>query len=240
MSFITLVSEAVILVLILKWSFLLSGYMICWFASMYLKFRDYDTVHRGSNRFQDSHTTRPRSIRRLVDGLMLKMVKKTGFLPSQTIRLFIYRHVFFVNMGQGVVIYGGTELRRPHRITIGEGTIIGDSCVLDGRKGLSIGCHVNISSEARIWTEQHDVNDPSFGTAASSGAVSIGDRCWISSRSVVLPRTNVAEGCVLASGSVLTKSTEPFGVYGGIPARRIAERIHDLEYTFDGTFLPFY
>ncbi len=145
-----------------------------------------------------------------------------------------------MTIGQGAVLYGRTEMRRPHRIQIGDGTIVGDSCVLDGRKGLSIGKHVNISSEARIWTEQHDLNDPSFGTETASGPVVIGDRAWISSRSTILPRTTIGEGCVIAAGAVVTKSTEPYGVYAGIPAKKIAERRKDLQYQFDGKFLPFY
>lgn len=46
--------------------------------------------------------------------------------------------------------------------TIGERSVIGNDCILDGRNGTQIGKDVNISSGVSIWTLQHDVNDSEF------------------------------------------------------------------------------
>ncbi|MBR1536811.1 MAG: hypothetical protein IJ630_07725 [Treponema sp.] len=48
---------------------------------------------------------------------------------------------------------------------------------------------------------------------------------WIGANVTILDGVTVASGCVLAAGSVVTKSTEPNGVYAGVPARRIKERV---------------
>lgn len=39
----------------------------------------------------------------------------------------------------------------------------------------------------------------------------------------------MAEGCVVGAGTVLTKSTHPYGVYVGVPGKRISERFKDKE-----------
>ena len=56
------------------------------------------------------------------------------------------------------------------------------------------------------------------------GRLTIGDDVWIASNAAVLPGVTVAKGCVIGAGTVVTKSTEPYSVYLGSPARRIGER----------------
>lgn len=71
------------------------------------------------------------------------------------------------------------------------------------------------------------------------GKVIIEDRAWISSRTVLLPSVHIGEGAVIAAGAVVTKDCEAFGVYGGVPARKIGKRSHELYYEFNGIHDPF-
>ena len=41
--------------------------------------------------------------------------------------------------------------------------------------------------------------------------------------SVILSVVNILDGCIIAANSVVTKSTEPNGLYAGVPARRIKD-----------------
>ncbi|NMC13019.1 MAG: acyltransferase, partial [Chloroflexi bacterium] len=47
---------------------------------------------------------------------------------------------------------------------------------------------------------------------------------WIGAGVKILDGVVVSKGCVLAAGAVITHSTEPYGVYAGVPARRIKDR----------------
>lgn len=138
-----------------------------------------------------------------------------GRIPCHSYRNWILRHVYLMKMSKNVVLYGGFKIRFPWKIEIGEGTIIGDECKLDGRNGLKIGKNVNFSTGAWIWTEQHDINDAMFGSNNSGGPVEIGDRAWISSRSVILPHNKIGEGAVVAAGAVVTKSVPAYAIVGG-------------------------
>ena len=163
-----------------------------------------------------------------------------GRIPCHAFRNFILRHVYLMKMANTAVLYGGFEIRAPWRIEIGEGSVIGDESKLDGRNGLIIGNNVNFSTGVWIWTEQHDLNDSDFLSNNKGGTVVIGNRAWVSSRSTILPRVNVGEGCVIAAGAVISKDCEAFCIYGGVPGKKIGERSHDLRYEFDGSHEAFW
>jgi len=125
-------------------------------------------------------------------------------------------------------LYRWREVRDGHKITIGDGSIIGMWATLDGREGITIGRNVNLSSDVALWTLQHDYNSPTFAT--SGGPIVIGDRAWISFRATILPGVTIGEGAVVAANSVVTKDVAPFTVVGGIPAKPIGQRTADLSY----------
>lgn len=176
----------------------------------------------------------------LVIGYMRYSSMQTGKIPSHKIRNFLYRHVFHMEIGKNVLIYGGSEVRSPQNIKIGDGTIIGDDSKLDGRNGITIGRNVNFSTGVWIWTEQHNAQCPNFSCINEGAPVIIGDRAWVSCRTVILPGVTIGEGAIIAAGAVVTKDVEPFTIYGGIPAKKIGERNKDLTYEFDGECIPFY
>jgi acetyltransferase-like isoleucine patch superfamily enzyme len=151
----------------------------------------------------------------------------TGHIPSHHIRNLIYR-LFGMKVGKGSHIYGGAEIRSPYYITIGKGSSIGHHAILDGRGRLTIGNNVNLSTGVWIWTAQHDVNDLHF--KSYSVPVIIGDFAWLSCRTTILPGVTIGEGAVVAAGAVVTKDVEPYTIVGGIPAQKIGERPHGLQY----------
>ena len=182
-----------------------------------------------------SRILQKRFITDCLDGMTFLLFKIVGYIPVHFVRTFFYRFVFHMKLGNHVVIYYGLETRCPWNIEIGEGTIVGDRCILDARYGITLGRNVNLSSGVWIWTLQHDVNSPTFSSNGEGGKVTIGDRAWISSRTSILPGVEIAKGCVVACGAVVVKKCEnEFGIYGGIPAKKIGERCTELVYEFDG------
>ena len=166
--------------------------------------------------------------KRWVLGFMMLSQKIISYIPSHIIRNFFYRYIFRVKMGKGVTIYSGVEMRSPWKVEIGENSIIGNDCLLDGRRGLKIGKNVNISSGVWIWTLHHDPQSPTF--AAVGDKVVIGDFVWLCSRSTVLPGVKVGEGAVLAASGVAVKDIPSYVIVGGVPAKEIAKRSKELTY----------
>jgi maltose O-acetyltransferase len=51
--------------------------------------------------------------------------------------------------------------------------------------------------------------------------VEVRDDAWIGAQAVILPGVVVGEGCVVGAGAVVHRSTEPYTVVAGVPARAI-------------------
>ena len=162
------------------------------------------------------------------------MLFQVSTIPSCHLRKFIYK-ALGATIGPKAVFHFRTEIRYPHCLKVGRGTIIGDNALLDARRGLTLGSNVNLSSNVSIYTEQHDHRDPYFRcTNPDTKAVNIGDRVWLGSNVIVLPGVTIGEGAVCCAGCVVTKNVPPFAIVAGIPARQIGERPKDLRYEFDG------
>lgn len=176
-----------------------------------------------------------------------------GYIPSHTIRLFLYRNLFRIKIGEDSSIHWRAEFNQPSGIAIGRNTILGNDAFLDGRfpkkwsekevkflrylkeffnpeeRPLVIGNNVSIAGEVRIYTMEHDIDDPDFKEVGA--AVVIDDYAVIGTRVTILPGVHIGKGAVVASGAVVTKNVEPYAVVGGVPAVFIKNRSKDLHYT---------
>ena len=118
----------------------------------------------------------------------------------------------------------GLIIRELRNIKIGNTTNINPGCMLDSRGGhIDIGNNVDIAPEVNIWTLEHDPSDPDF--ASKGGSVVIGDFVWIANRAIILPNVRIGEGAVVAAGSVVTKDVDPWTIVGGVPAKKISNRL---------------
>jgi len=177
-----------------------------------------------------------RWLRRFAHGLIQYLLLLIAILPSHHLRRWLLKAAG-LKIGKQSVIYSGAEIREPWRIKIGSYVAVGNGAVLDGRGGLTIHDRVNMSSEVMLWTMQHDHRARDFKVYAKP--IVLEEYVWLGPRVIVLPGVTVATGCVVGAGAVVTHSTEPFGVYAGIPAKRIGERTHDLDYTPGNPYTPF-
>lgn len=156
-----------------------------------------------------------------------------GQIPSHRIRKFLYSNVLCMKIDKKAVIYGGCEIRSPWNISIGRSTI-GVGCILDGRYGIEIRDSACLGGNVKIWTAQHNVNDPYFSTKGKCGKVIIEPYVWVASCSTILPNTILHIGAVIASNGVVTKDVEAYTICGGVPAKKIGERNSKLKYLVGG------
>ncbi len=169
-----------------------------------------------------------KAVKRPYTGFTFLVLGVLTHIPVQWVRHGILR-LYGMEIDRTSIIYMGGEIRSPRNISIKKNTTIGHKCTLDGRGGISIGECVNFSSEVMIWSVEHDLNSPSFGT--HEGRVIVEDYAWLSCRSIILPGVTIGKGAVVAAGAVVTKSVEPYAIVGGVPARKIGERTKDLQYS---------
>lgn len=151
----------------------------------------------------------------------LMILRFVGYIPIHTIRKIFYL-ASGIDMPFSSTIHIGANFFNPSNITIGNDTIIGDHCFLDGRAKLTIGSHVGIASQVLIYNDEHNINSDNYEN--SFGPVEIGDYVFIGPRSIILPNIKIGKGAIVAAGAVVTKNIPDFEVWGGVPAQKINDR----------------
>jgi acetyltransferase-like isoleucine patch superfamily enzyme len=163
----------------------------------------------------------------------------------------------FSAVGQKVLLSDKASYYNCANIRIGNNVRVDDFCVLSaGDGGIAIGDYIhiavyssiigagpiklcdycNISSRVAIYSSNDDYSGltmtnpmvpPSF-TGLSKAGVFIGKHVVIGSGSIIFPGTSLEEGVAVGALSLVKGNCVAFGVYAGVPAKRIKERKHDL------------
>jgi len=151
----------------------------------------------------------------------LMLLRWVGHVPSHCFRRFCYR-LAGMEIGKGSTIHMWANFFNPRGIEIGEDTIIGDHCFLDGRAKIKIGSHVDIASQVLIYNSKHDINDPEF--RAVEYPVEIQDYVFVGPRAIIMPGKKIGRGAVVAAGAIVTHDVPAGKIVAGVPARVIGER----------------
>ena len=136
--------------------------------------------------------------------------------------------------GENVHIAEQCNFKGIGNISIGNGSSIGQGSVLwTTRANIVIEDKVFTGPNVTIITGNHrtnligkymaDVSD-SEKEASDDEDVIIKKDVWIGANAVILKGVTIEEGCVIAAGAVVIKSTEPYGIYAGIPAIKVRDR----------------
>lgn len=125
----------------------------------------------------------------------------------------IRRGVIFVNDCGGHIIIGNNTSLNPYTILYGHG-------------GLIIGNGVRIAAHSMLVAFNHrfDGDTEIYKQGFTLKGITIEDDVWIGGGVKILDGVTVGKGCIIAAGSVVTKSTEPYSIYGGVPAKFIKSR----------------
>lgn len=153
-----------------------------------------------------------------------------GNIHIHFIRHGIYRHIFKIVLPKDSIIYSNVHFESPWLLKIGHNSIINDHARLDARNGIIIGNNVDVSTDVRIFTIEHDPDSPTFDT--KGGPVVVEDWVYIGTGATILPGVTIREGAVVACGAVVTKDVESWTMVGGVPAKFIRKR-PEVRYTQD-------
>jgi len=152
--------------------------------------------------------------------------------------------------GKNVLISRKSSIYSPEKISIGDNVRIDDFCILSGE--ITIGSYVHIAAYCTLFgtfgIEMEDYSGlsvrctllsasddfsgnylvgptmPKGTTNVMGGKIILKKFTTIGASCVVLPNITVNEGTVVGSMSLVNKNLDEWGVYAGIPAKRIKDR----------------
>jgi dTDP-4-amino-4,6-dideoxy-D-glucose acyltransferase len=173
----------------------------------------------------------------------------------------------FLSLGHNVRLSTKASVYGASRISLGSNCRIDDFCVLSaGDEGIFIGQNVhiavmcsligkgrieladfcNISSRVSIYSSSDDYSGeymtnptvPEEYTNVDHRAVTLKRHVIIGSGTVILPGITIGEGTAVGALSLVARDLEPFGIYVGLPAKRVkprSRRLLELEKCYLGT-----
>jgi maltose O-acetyltransferase len=101
---------------------------------------------------------------------------------------------------------------------------------LDASAPISIGCETGIGMQVMIVTASHPTSKGTTDHHTTTPLpVTVGDQCWVGARCVILPGVAIGDHCIIGAGAVVVKDCEPFGLYAGVPARRVRDLLKDRD-----------
>ncbi len=108
-------------------------------------------------------------------------------------------------------------------LSIGDGSFVNYGCFF-AAGDIVLGRNVFLSTGVTLSTGDHRLgpHEKRAGEDVQEPIV-VEDGCWLGANVIVLGGVRIAAGCVIGAGAVVTKDTEPDGVYVGVPARRVRD-----------------
>tara|TARA_B100000989_G_scaffold282906_1_gene248371 strand:- start:209 stop:769 length:561 start_codon:yes stop_codon:yes gene_type:complete len=169
-----------------------------------------------------------------------------GWLSRTTLEKMGFRA-----LGRDVMVSEKCSIYEPHNISIGDYSRIDDFCVISGTVTLGRNVHiavqcnlaggepgitmddfaglaygVQVFAQSDDYSGKHLTNPtvPDIYKVESKKPVHLSRHVIIGANSVIMPGVHIAEGCSVGALSLVNRSTEPWGIYVGAPARRVKER----------------
>ena len=152
---------------------------------------------------------------------LLNSILSTPLLPAR-VRAKLIDLLTHHTMGASVRINPRVFLGSWRGLTVGDDTFINYGCFFDLSAPITIGNKCDIGYQAMFITATHMPGSAERRAGLPTSApIVIEDGTWIGARAIIMPGVTVATGCIVGSGSVVVKSTQPHGTYVGAPARLV-------------------
>lgn len=117
---------------------------------------------------------------------------------------------------EGAEIDASCTILEPKGLILRKGAYVARECFIDATGGVEIGEAVRMSFRCVIMSNTHHISRSVFRRSKPGDRhrpVIIERGCWIGAHVTIYPGVIIREGCVINAGSVITKSTEPNGLY---------------------------
>lgn len=169
-----------------------------------------------------------------------------AFLSEEQIAALGFKHV-----GRDVKISDKAAIYSADQIEIGDHSRIDDFCVVSGRvsigrnvhvtimcniaggvKGITLADYSTVAYGCHLFSQSDDYSGGSMTNSTiprefkseKFAAVHVGKFAIIGARSVILPGVEIGEGTSIGAMSLVTRSTRPWAIYFGVPAKFQGEK----------------
>jgi acetyltransferase-like isoleucine patch superfamily enzyme/multidrug transporter EmrE-like cation transporter len=197
-------------------------------------------VTRSSVTESTAHDSSPGFLRRKLQGtsaatvaylqweaLVLWVVDGLPGIPGMAVRTAAYK-LLFGRLGGFAWVQPRVVFVHTNRLTVGTHFGVNSNTYINAIGGIRIGNHVLVGTNVTISSGRHPIEGaepPVFARPSEPFPIVIEDDVWIGAGAVIMPGVTLARGTVVGANSVVTRSTEPYSVVAGAPARTLRSRL---------------
>ncbi len=161
----------------------------------------------------------------------------------------------FLKLGKNIKVSDKASIYNHNQITIGDNSRIDDFCVLSGKisigrnvhiavfcniaggeKGVFIDDFAGLAYGVQVFSQSDDYSGktltnptvPDEFKRELKKEVIICRHSIIGTNSVIFPGVTISEGTAIGAMTMVSKSTDPWSMYFGVPAKKIKDRKKDL------------
>lgn len=161
----------------------------------------------------------------------------------------------FEAVGENVKVSDKASIYNPESIALGDHSRIDDFCVVSGKVSIGKYCHITpmclvtggtrsitlfdfctLAYGVKVFAQSDDYSGSTMVNSLVPNKfkdeylaeVLLERQVVVGAGSIIFPGVTIREGCSVGAMTLVNKSTQPWGIYAGNPARRIKDRKKDL------------
>lgn len=161
----------------------------------------------------------------------------------------------FKSLGKNVKISDKVSIYNADEIEIGDNSRIDDFCIISGKIKIGSYCHITpmcllaggvpgiqledfctLAYGVKVFSQSDDYSGETMVNSLipkkykneKKEKVTLKRQVIVGAGTIIMPGVTIDEGCSIGAMSLIIKSTQPWGIYLGIPAKKIKDRKQDL------------
>ena len=130
----------------------------------------------------------------------------------------LMKELFYNQIGENSIVYGGLTVVLPKNVTIGKGVTVMNGALMMAAGGITIEDNALIAANSKLISNNHD---PYERDVLICKPILIKKGAWIGAGSTILTGVTGGKNSIVGSDSVVTKDVPDYAVVVGNPAKVI-------------------
>lgn len=129
--------------------------------------------------------------------------------------------------GDNVSVHSNVYLFSLENLSLGENISIHPMCYIDAYGEIDIENNVSIAHGSTIMSSEHIFQSKEMNIkdqGISKEKTTIKSDVWVGAGSKILAGVEIGTGTIIGAGSIVTKYTDDYSIYVGVPAKKIKSR----------------